>query len=252
MSNINITYLEKIIHEMNTPLQNLVMIPDLMLDERIHISKLQEYENLVSLKAAAEKLAQIVRMLSSITNLDSRTIDLNLSKVDLIGLISDEIEYHKGRILQDKKQLINFVFYQGVDHCSVDIDEFWFKQMVSNLIVNAINHMDKGILEIALDLYKEDDKQYLRLRVIDEGWGIPEKEIEEIFQPLHRGSHSVGKVIGSGIGLAVVREVVAAHHGKVIAKNNDKVGATFEVILPYKGDAEGSDSAKEVVNSTSK
>ncbi len=65
------------------------------------------------------------------------------------------------------------------------------------------------------------------LRVSDEGTGIPKDELESIFLPLQRGSHSIEKFPGSGIGLTIAKEVVKAHGGNIIAPNNTKAGAIF-------------------------
>jgi len=232
MSGINITYLEKIIHEMNTPLQNLGMIPDLMLDRNIVMSEIDKRESLGYIQDSAEKLVQLVRMLSSITNLQSEKIKLNIVRTDIVDLIAKEVKYHTTRIKRDQDKQIEFIFNNKIEHCSAPLDKFWFGQLLANLIINAINHMDKGIIEVGLDIIKKDTTDYISLKVTDEGWGIPEDELEDIFKPLHRGSHSVGRVKGSGIGLAVAQEVVEAHGGSINAKNNKKAGSTFEVVIP--------------------
>lgn len=234
MSNINITYLEKIIHEMNTPLQNLGMIPDLMLDSNIIMSKADQQESLNCIQTSAIKLQQLVCMLSSITNLASDQIKLKIETTDLVKLIDNEVKYHALHAKRDTAKKIELVFNAKIDVCNTKVDSFWFRQLIANLVINAINHSEKGIIEISLDVIHKKGKDNIILKVMDEGYGIPEPELEEIFIPLKRGSHSIGKVKGSGIGLAVSQEIVESHGGLIHAKNNSKDGATFEVNLPLK------------------
>ena len=232
MNNINITYLEKIIHEMNTPLQNLGLIPDLMLDTNINMSEADKRENLQYIRSSAEKLIQLVAMISAITNLKSENIKLSLIENDLVNLINKEIKYHALRLKQDKSKQLEIIFNKKVENCQTRVDSFWFGQLLANLIINAINHTETGIIEIMLDTFNEGDAEFIRLKVIDDGCGIPEDELEDIFQPLKRGSHSVGKLKGSGIGLAVAKEVAEEHGGSIKAANNENGGAAFEVVMP--------------------
>lgn len=232
MSNISITYLEKIIHEMNTPLQNLDIIPDLMLDPNVNMSENDKKEGLLHLQSSAKKLIQLVKLLSSITNVSSESIQLNISKVDIIDLINKEIAYHSPNIKRDSTKQLKIALQTQLDECVAEIDSFWFRQLITNLIINAINHTDEGVIRIFLDMQDNGQSNKITIKVVDEGCGIAEDELDEIFEPLTRGSHSVGKVKGSGIGLAVAKEVTEAHGGSIKAENNKTVGATFEVIMP--------------------
>ena len=112
------------------------------------------------------------------------------------------------------------------------VDKFWLGHLVSNLITNAVNHCNMGVIEISADMFKKGDIDYFQLIVSDEGSGIPENELDSIFLPLIRGSHTMGKMDGSGIGLAIVREVAEAHGGAVFASNNPRGGASFEFVIP--------------------
>lgn len=232
MNNSNITYLEKLIHEMSSPIQNLSLIPDLMLDKNIRMSKVDRRENLQYIQSSAIKLVQIVRMISAITNLKSEKITLDFVETNLIDLINKEISYHTLRLKQDKNKQLEISFNIKVENCKAKVYSFWYGQLLANLIINAINHTEKGTIEVILDTFGKDNTDFIRLTVIDSGCGIPENELEEIFQPLKRGSHSIGRLKGSGIGLAVTKEIAEAHGGSIEATNNENGGAIFEVVIP--------------------
>ncbi len=99
------------------------------------------------------------------------------------------------------------------------------------LITNAMNHTEKGVIKVRVGIIEEVRTKCFSLRVSDEGSGIPENELESIFLPLQRGSHSVGKP-GSGIGLTIAKEIVEARDGNIMARNNTRAGAVFVIKLP--------------------
>jgi signal transduction histidine kinase len=234
MSNIKFTYLDKIIHEINAHIHNISALSDIMLNGKVKLSETQARENLEYINNAAVKLGKIVSSLSSITDLKSGKINIQPEEVDLIDLVKQETKHHQVRNSTNHNLQINL--NNKISACKAKVDGFWFKQMLANLIMNAINHCEKGLIEIHTDIVKKGDIDYFHLTVSDEGCGIPENELETIFKPLERGSHSLEKNIpGSGIGLAIVKEVIEAHGGSILARNGSKVGAIFEVLIPLKG-----------------
>lgn len=191
----------------------------------------QNRETLEYINSAATKLGKIVSSLSSITNLKSDNIKIYPEEVDLIDLVKQETKEHQ--IRNRTNDDIKIDWHSKIPSCKAKVDGFWFRQLLANLIMNAINHSEKGVIEIHTDIVKKDEVEHFRLTVSDEGCGIPEDELETIFKPLERGSHSLQKNIhGSGVGLAIAREVVEAHGGSILARNNEKGGATFEVMIP--------------------
>ena len=230
MNEIKLTYLEKIIHEMNGQVNTIYVLSDILSQEGSLLSKINNHENLKLICDASQKLAKMIGLLSSITNLKSNKINIQLEELDLVNLVEKEVSYYSVRTKITPGLKIDFS--SKILNCQVKIDEFWFKQLLGNLITNAVNHCDKGLIQVRTDIFTKNGVNYFRLYVCDEGCGISEHELETIFLPLERGSHSVGKVPGSGIGLAIAKEVAEAHGGSIVAKNNAKVGATFEVNIP--------------------
>jgi two-component system sensor histidine kinase ResE len=227
-----ITYLDKLIHEINGQIHIIGLFAEIMLDSKKAFSEIDSKESLEIIYNSARSLARIVNLLSTATNFESSEINVELKEQDLIGLVNQEVKRHQIRNKENPELRINL--NNKVLTCKTAVDELWFKQLLSNLIMNAINHCPQGTIEISTNTFHKDGTKYFMLSVIDEGCGIPEDELEAIFQPLKRGSHSIGKISGSGIGLTIAREVVEAHNGSISAHNNSKGGATFEVLIPLK------------------
>lgn len=122
------------------------------------------------------------------------------------------------------------------------IDEKQIQQVLFNVILNAIQAMkDGGTLIIETDLQQDDDKPFVRVKVIDSGPGIPEDELEKIFIPFH-----TTKTQGTGLGLPICRQLLEQHGGSIDIKNRPAEGTIVTILLPtvageqnLKSEAEG-------------
>jgi signal transduction histidine kinase len=161
MHNIKFTYLDKIIHEMNAQIHNISALSDIMVHSKIKLSETQARENLEYINNAATKLGKIVSSLSSITDLKSGKINIQQEEIDLIELVKQETKHHQIRNTTNHNLKINL--NSKISSCLTIIDSFWFKQMLANLIMNAVNHCEKGLIEIHTDIVKKDDIDYFYL-----------------------------------------------------------------------------------------
>lgn len=110
----------------------------------------------------------------------------------------------------------------------ISIKQIAIKRVIDNLIENAIRYTQgKIIVETNLNF----EKTHLIITVSDEGKGIDESKIDELFQPFTQGDQARGTV-GSGLGLAIIKRIVDSHGGKVILKNKKQGGLIASVLLP--------------------
>ncbi len=107
-------------------------------------------------------------------------------------------------------------------------------QVLVNLLSNAIKFSSEGSL-IAVELSKASlpgGQAGLRCRVIDEGPGIPEGELEAVFDKFIQSSKTKTGAGGTGLGLAICRQIVEAHGGTIWAENGDPKGAILTFVIP--------------------
>lgn len=102
------------------------------------------------------------------------------------------------------------------------------ERLIRNLIQNGIEFTDKGGVEISISSEKED----IRIKVSDTGPGIPKKDLPKIFNPFFKTKGRDQIVEGSGMGLTIVREIVALHGGEINVESEVGKGTTFTVLLP--------------------
>lgn len=107
------------------------------------------------------------------------------------------------------------------------IDPSLIRHALSNLLSNALKYSENG--DPKLDLIFE--KKQLIISVSDDGMGIPEEDLPNLFQPFHRGSNTVG-IEGTGLGLAIVREYITINNGNISVESKQNKGSTFTISLP--------------------
>ena len=103
---------------------------------------------------------------------------------------------------------------------------------IENVVRNAVKHTPEGS-SVTVEARLDAEGCNLRLSVADQGLGIPEKELSEIFEPFFRGS-GTKSTDGHGLGLAIARRVVEAHGGTICASNRVTGGLCVEIVLPAK------------------
>ena len=107
------------------------------------------------------------------------------------------------------------------------------ERVLTNLVSNAIKYSPEGG-EVTIRIAAEVDAEGSRavLTVADQGLGIPAADLAKVFERFHRASNIVGRIGGTGIGLASVRQIVTAHGGAACVSSQEGQGATFVVRLP--------------------
>ncbi|KAA3657104.1 MAG: hypothetical protein DWQ10_14025 [Calditrichaeota bacterium] len=109
----------------------------------------------------------------------------------------------------------------------INHDPDGIKQVLINLIQNAAQAMENdGIISVRIDVISNWNRHFVQISVTDNGPGISEPY--KIFEPFY-----TTKTSGSGLGLAVTRQIIIKHGGKITAKNRDNAGAEFKISLPF-------------------
>jgi signal transduction histidine kinase len=209
-------------HELRTPLTTLKTHIEAFIDgiwepttERFEIF----YEEI-------NRLTKLVDNLHNLAKLEQLNINLSKSDVNL----SIELE----KILDTFKPLYNKEHYELNSsiipdiHALVDKDKF--KQIMNNLLSNSYNYLKpKGKVDIVL----MEQNNNIIIKVIDNGIGIPERDLPYIFERFYRSDLSRNKYTGgSGIGLTITKAFVEAHDGKIYVESSLNVGTTFTIELP--------------------
>ncbi len=208
-------------HELRTPLATLQSNLEAMIDGIWEPNKER-------LESCNEEILRLTRMLSGIdkiAEIEDNNILLNKTFFDIFEF-TNKIMLNFESFIREK----NITLTVKGDSCRIFADKDKIGQVLINLISNAIKYTAvNGEISISVDC----KDNMVELTVTDNGIGIDKEDLPYIFEHLYRADKSrAGNTGGSGMGLAVVKAIVAAHQGRVTAESNGKSGSKFTVTLP--------------------
>ncbi|MBQ2983550.1 MAG: ATP-binding protein [Candidatus Gastranaerophilales bacterium] len=223
--NLKQDFISSLAHDLKVPIIAQDNTYDLFLNGNFgEITPLQ-ISAIKNLKISNNDLKNLVIDLLDAHKLEHQELELNQENININNIIQEVVEQTKNIMTIQNKELS---FISNYEHAFCFVDSFLIKRVLNNLISNAIHYSKKSSkIEIILNKVKNN----LEISVIDEGEGIKEKEIKNIFTKYYTSAKKYSKV-GVGLGLYIANKIILAHNGKIKAKNNEKKGACFTIILP--------------------
>ena len=160
---------------------------------------------------------------------DIRKEQLVLAQVNIVEMIE-----HRRLMFESfaKKQNVRLQFVSQLDCYQTAVDELMIEKVVDNLISNAIkySHPDS---EVLISVKCEPDKWSMEVK--DSGIGISKKAQNQLFREFYRGENAINsKIVGSGIGLLLVKKYVEMHDGAISCVSEENIGSTFRMVIPFK------------------
>jgi two-component system sensor histidine kinase HydH len=154
--------------------------------------------------------------------------ELNLTYFSINNLVSKMVELFKQEI---KNKQIRFYLKLSPDISEIQADEDQIRQILMNIIINAIQAIsEKGEIKIKTEKCLIKGSSGLKLTIEDNGVGIPEKDLNQIFDPFFSTKEQ-----GSGLGLSIVYKLVEGHQGEIKVESKEGEGTKFIIYLPQKG-----------------
>ena len=220
-------FIGNVAHELKTPIFTIQGYISNLLDGAMDDKTLlDKYLNRTD--NSIERLIYIIKDLDLITQLESSTMNLNISSFNLIDLISDIFEQLE---IKSKEKNIKLFFDKKYDkEILVKADKARIEQVITNLLVNSINYGSKnGSTEVSISDLTEDK---LIVRVTDNGDGIDQEHLPRLFERFYRVDVSRSRSHGgSGLGLAIVKHIIDAHNENIYINSELGVGSEFSFTL---------------------
>jgi PAS domain S-box-containing protein len=219
------TFFSNISHEFRTPLTLLLApIEDLVNDAAITGDNRQRAS--VALRNAF-RLQKLVNLLLDFSRIEAGRMEANFTAVDIVSLTEELASNFRSAI--EKAGMTLVVNTEPIDE-PVYVDVDMWEKIVLNLLSNAFKYSEEGSIEVSVS--KADAG--IEVSVKDTGIGIPENEIEKIFDRFHRVQNVKGRSQeGTGIGLAMVKELVKLHGGTITVKSKMDEGSVFAIYVPF-------------------
>lgn len=213
-------------HELRTPMHGILSFAELGLKRLDSLSQEKLRQYLENIQLSGTRLLYLLNDLLDLSKLEAGKMQLELSPVKLAELVEIGIREQDLR-LRGKNLACHFESDSGDTECVCDRNRII--QVLSNIIANAIQFSPEAG-EIRIDLKRVDTG--FQIRVSDQGPGIPEAELDLVFDKFYQSSVSRNKSGGTGLGLAICREIIELHQGQIWAEQNAQQGANILIEIP--------------------
>ncbi|WP_430884074.1 sensor histidine kinase [Fusibacter sp. JL216-2] len=219
--------ISSISHDLRTPVTAIKLHAEGIMDG-VAGSPEKMYKYLKSMAGNAQVIDRLLKELTLFSNLDSEQERFQFTEINLCRFVEDLAEEWA---FDYKAQNVKFdLKLKCQDQDTLKLDVIHFRRVLVNVVENAIKYVDKRPLVISIGVQTVDDMY--RLTISDNGQGVPEDHVDQIFDRFHRvDAARQSSVPGSGLGLSIARQIVLKHGGKIWAQNIENSGLEISIEL---------------------
>lgn len=227
MDNSRQEFVSNVSHELKTPLTSMKVLADSLNSmDNVPVEIYRDF--MQDITSEIDRENSIITDLLSMVRLDKKAGNMHVEETEIGELLEDI--FRRLRPIAAKRSIE--MMLEKEDAVVAEVDATKLALAFTNLIENGIKYnIEEGWVRVSLT----SDRKYFYVDVEDCGIGIPESQIEHIFERFYRvdKSHST-EIEGTGLGLAIVRQTVALHHGVIRVSSKEKEGTLFQVRIPLK------------------
>jgi len=211
-------------HEFRTPLSIILGSAQLLSQSNQQWSEEKKIKNLHRIQSSARSMNQLLTDILTLTRAEAGKLEFHPKLMDLEAFCINLIEDLQ---FSDRQQhTIKFISQGNCTHAK--LDENLLYSILTNLLSNAMKYSSP---EESIFLILSCEPQAIFFKIQDNGIGIPQEFQQHLFEPFHR-ANNVGKIVGSGLGLAVVKKCLEIHHGEISVSSEVGGGTSFTVKIP--------------------
>ena len=225
-------------HELRSPLTSILGYLDLARDdERMG----DETRRMIEVAYAnSERLLVIVTDLLRATSDADKQLAMSFTSSDVAQIARDSVEAHQ--VMADEREVE--LELQGADFALATIDPMRMRQVLDNLITNAIKY-NREWGSVTVEVAVEDEGVSIEVR--DTGQGIPDADLPRIFDRFYRtNSAKTSATVGTGLGLSITREIVHRHGGQLTVTSELGIGTMFRILVPTENEASAASGTRSV------
>lgn len=223
------SFLANMSHEIRTPLNGIVGFTQLLVAEDLEAEKKELYQKIIH--KCTDQLLNIISDIIDISKLDSDQLDIYFSEFDIRDVIESIVQHFRMEAENKKKQNIQIIVKPPLaeDNTMCYSDEFRLRQILSNLVSNALKFTEKGYIEIG---YKRLTPEIWQFYVKDTGIGIDPKNQKIIFDRFRQADEShTRKFGGTGLGLSICKKLTELLNGNIEVESTLGEGSIFSFTI---------------------
>jgi len=221
-------FLARMSHELRTPMNAVLGFAQLLeMDHPKNLTDIQK-DHVGNILLAGNHLLELINEVLDLAYIESKALRLSIETVDIIPIVDNVVSISKP--LADEKGIS--LEYKEIPkgNCYVEADLLRFKQVVLNLISNAIKYnVANGTVIVS---YEKQANGQMRLGIRDEGHGIPEDKRENLFKPFQRFDLDAERIEGTGIGLTIAKQLIEFMGGSIGFESIVGEGSYFYIDIP--------------------
>lgn len=226
LNRIKSEFVSVVSHELRTPLTSIKSFAEIMRDDIEELDVASQKRFLSIINEESERLGRLISDLLDLQKMDSGKMTWKSESEDLVELLRRTIEIFS-QTYRDKGLYLEF--FSGVSSVPVTVDVDRIKQVFTNILSNALKFTDHGGVKVTLSKGSNN----VSISFVDTGVGIPESELDKIFESFHQVDGSeTRKIGGSGLGLAICKEILEYYGGSISVTSVVGKGSCFTVELP--------------------
>ncbi len=218
------TWISSISHDLKTPLSSIKGYAEIMKDPDYTFSKdeIQQYSEIIYNKSTY--IQSLIQDLNLTYKFKNKAVPLKKEETNMTLLLQDTIIEILNNPLYSNK---NVNFYPEDENIEAFVDKKFLRRALANLILNAIIH-NRDSVQIDISIYKKDK---IHITIKDNGRGIPEKDLNYVFERYYRGTNTNSCTEGSGLGMAISKQIIDAQGGSINIESTLGEGTTISIIL---------------------
>ncbi len=223
-------FLAHMSHEIRTPLTAITGVSEILTMQKDKFDD-KTQKLLSALNASSVSLRDLISDILDFSKIESGKVVLEEKEIDLVQFFDDLISVVSVKALE--KNLKFETDYQGLSGIKILGDKTRLRQILVNLIGNAVKFTNEGSIKVRAVPIVSNQKELLQVEVIDTGIGIEEEQLPFIFDSFRQADASISrKYGGTGLGLPIARHLAQLMGGNIYASSRVGMGSTFTVYLP--------------------
>lgn len=228
-NNAKSIFLANMSHEFRTPMNSIIGYNKILLKALLDKANKKESFALNAVQRNAEHLLTLINKVLDLSQIDAHTLNLEIAEFDVVALCQEICNFVTN---QAQRKRLELSLQCKEASILFSADEARIKQIVVNLLANAVEFTEQGTIELTIGRSQKQNQEILLISVKDSGCGISQEKQEMIFDRLSQSLSGESRT-GSGLGLTIVNELVKLHGGEISICSALGQGSTFTLALPF-------------------